>query len=38
MESGVMEDDSFIGQSMRLNMALKQNLVMVNGFQVFEYL
>jgi hypothetical protein len=38
MESGVMEDDSPIGQDKKWNMAWKQVLVMVNGFQMLEYL
>jgi hypothetical protein len=38
MESGVMEDDSPIGQAKKWKMAWKQVLVMVNGFQMLEYL
>jgi hypothetical protein len=38
MESGVMEDDAPIGQAKKWNMAWKQVLVMVNGFQMLEYL
>jgi hypothetical protein len=38
MESGVMEDDSLVGQFMRWKMAWKQVLVMVNGCKVIEYL
>jgi hypothetical protein len=38
MESGVMEDDAPIGQATKWKMAWKQVLVMVNGFQMLEYL
>jgi hypothetical protein len=38
MENGVMEDDAPIGQTTKWNMAWKQVLVMVNGFQMLEYL
>ena len=37
MESGVMEDDAPIGQSMRWKMAWKQVLEMVNSCQILEY-
>jgi hypothetical protein len=38
MESGVMEDDAPIGQAKKWKMAWKQVLMMVNGFQMLEYL
>jgi hypothetical protein len=38
MESGVMEDDAPIGQAMKWTMTWKQVLVMVNSFQMLEYL
>jgi hypothetical protein len=38
MENGVMEGDAPIGQTTKWNMAWEQVLVMVNGFQMLEYL
>jgi hypothetical protein len=38
MESGVMEDDAPIGQAMKWEMDWKEVLVIVNGFQMLEYL
>jgi hypothetical protein len=37
MESGVMEDDSPIVQTKKWNISWEQVLVMVKGFQMFEY-
>jgi hypothetical protein len=38
MENGVMEGDSSICQTTKWNMAWEQVLVMVNGFQMLEYM
>ena len=38
MENGVREYNSPIGQTTKWNMAWEQVLVMVNGFQMLEYL
>jgi hypothetical protein len=38
MESGAMEYDSPIGQAKKWKMVWKQFLVMINGFQVLQYL